>query len=468
MLGMLLLDSQLTASQVLRTFHRDEIFLFLGAAFTTIGLVIAGFLLIRRRFDALLFWLALFAILYGTRMWMISDLFSLIIPASIFFDRLRASASFLVPVPAFFFFLASGFLGSWGKPVIYPIVAIAAGLQIGTWFGVPLTSLYDVNNYVVLCALVPLTVRSFLHKPETRDFVIIRNGLLIFIAFVFWNNIGSLRFGTHTNVEPYGFAIFLGCLGYVAARRTVERDQQFSALQKELEVAKRIQLSILPAAFPPSAHFQVAARYVPMTSVAGDFYDFFVPQDGKAGLLIADVSGHGVPAALIASMVKVAATSQREHAAHPAKLLAGMNATLCGNTQGQFVTAAYVHLDAHNEELRYAAAGHLPMLLVRNGQVIAIEENGLVLALFDHADYSAMSQRLEIGDRLLLYTDGIVEAEDASQEQFGHARLCELLLQSMNHSPAETADLILDHVEQWSVSQDDDRTLLVCDYVRNI
>ena len=104
-------------------------------------------------------------------------------------------------------------------------------------------------------------------------------------------------------VEPFGFVAFLGALGYVAARQTVERDQQLGEIQKELEVARRIQLSILPGGFPVSRNFRVAARYVPMTSVAGDFYDFLVASDTQAGLLIADVSGHGVPAALIASCI---------------------------------------------------------------------------------------------------------------------------------------------------------------------
>src|SRR5215468_893946 len=115
-----------------------------------------------------------------------------------------------------------------------------------------------------------------------------------------------------------------------------------------------------------------------MTSVAGDFYDYVIADDHQVGLLIADVSGHGVPAALIASMVKLAAASQRAVAADPSRFLAGMNATLLGNTQEQFVTAAYVHLDSATNELRYSAAGHPPMLLLRNGRVAKIEENGLL------------------------------------------------------------------------------------------
>jgi sigma-B regulation protein RsbU (phosphoserine phosphatase) len=459
---MVLLDSELTASQVLRVFHRSEISLFLGSAFTTVGLVILGFLFIRRRFDALLFWLAIFAILYGQRMWMQSELLRLIIPPSAFFDRLRAAIDFLVPIPAFFFFDATGFLGKPGKVLAYAGGGILLCVLIATVLGGPLDILYKVNNGTVICALLALVILSFRQPVRDRDFIIMRNGLLVFVAFALWRSVGGL-FGVTT--EPYGFGIFLACLGYVAARRAVERDQQFSAIQKELEVAKRIQLSILPPAFPTSDHFRIAARYVPMTSVAGDFYDFLVAQGGKAGLLIADVSGHGVPAALIASMVKLAANSQPEHAAHPAKLLAGMNSTLCGNTQSQFVTAAYAHLDAHTGELCYAAAAHLPLLLLRDGKVLSIEENGLMLALFSSATYTSTTQRLKAGDRLLLYTDGIVEAENASEEQFGYERLHELLQESAKLTPDETADLILDRISKWSASQDDDRTVLVCDYV---
>ena len=216
----------------------------------------------------------------------------------------------------------------------------------------------------------------------------------------------------------YGFAALLGCLGYVAARRTLERDVELGEIQNELELARRIQLSLLPGAFPESAEFRVAARYVPMTSVAGDLYDFVIAGDRQAGLLIADVSGHGVPAALIASMVKMAATSQRGHSAHPAQLLAGMNQALCGNTQGQYVTAAYVYLDARSGELHYAAAGHPAMLMLRDEMVTEVSENGLLLAAVGTADYSDKTVALKAGDRLLLYTDGLVGGAKRRGETF--------------------------------------------------
>jgi sigma-B regulation protein RsbU (phosphoserine phosphatase) len=262
----------------------------------------------------------------------------------------------------------------------------------------------------------------------------------------------------------YGIAKFLGCLGYVTAKRTLERDQQLNEIKKELDVAKRIQLSILPGEFPASANFKVAARYVPMRSVAGDFYDFLIKNDKQIGLLIADVSGHGVPAALIASMVKIAASSHRAAVSNPSQLLTAMNSTLCGNTQNQFVTAAFVHLDAECGELRYAAAAHPPMLLLRNGQVFQIEENGLMLALFPSAEYTTTVQKLQPGDRLVLYTDGIIEAASANAEQFGLERLSALVRDCARHSHTEAADCIIASVRKWAALQEDDLTAIVCDY----
>jgi sigma-B regulation protein RsbU (phosphoserine phosphatase) len=278
-----------------------------------------------------------------------------------------------------------------------------------------------------------------------------------------WDNVVNLFFSL-PRIESLGFAVFLGCLGYVAARRTLQRDQQLSDIQKELDVARRIQLSILPAEFPQSAQFQVAVRYVPMTSVAGDFYEYVVAEDGKAGLLIADVSGHGVPAALIASMVKLAAVSQRAIASDPSRLLHGMNTVLCGNTQSQFVTAAYVYMDSHSREFRYSAAGHPPMLLLRDGTVVEVQENGLILAAFDFATYSNATHRLEQGDRLLLYTDGVVEASNPTGDFFGREALSQALARTTGSSPAEAADLILSSVQKWSATQEDDLTLIVCDF----
>jgi len=460
---MLLADSPLAASEVLRVFHHDEPFLFLGAAFTTIGIVAALFCILRRRFDALLLFLAIFAFLYGQRLWLNARLLEIMLPDQHLLGQLRAIANYLVPIPGFLFFRAAGFLGRAGRAVTLFATILFSGLVVATLVVGQRDYFQTINNVAVVLALLALIAHSLQQSSANRDAVILRRGVLVFVALALWDNIAGY-FWRLPQLEPYGFAILLGCLGYVAARHTLERDQQLSNIQKELEVARRIQLSILPAAFPASTSFRVAARYVPMTSVAGDFYDFLLTGDTQAGLLIADVSGHGVPAALIASMVKLAATSQRGNAGDPELLLAGMNATLCGNTQNQFVTAAYVFLDSQARELRYSAAGHPPMLLLRDGNVIEVSENGLILAAFAHAVFSAATLPIAPGDRLLLYTDGIIEAADARGEFFGNDALCSLLRETRALSATDAADRIIATVQKWAKSQDDDLTVLVCDY----
>jgi phosphoserine phosphatase RsbU/P len=458
-------DTQLTASQVLKTFHRDELYIFLGAACTTFGLISLAFAFLTRKFDAMLFWLGLFAILYGLRMWLDLGLLRLIIPPSNFFSNLHDSIKYLVPIPAFFYFDAAGFFPRLsGRRIALAISIPFLCLFAGTfWFG-DRRSFELTNHILVILTLVVLTIQAVARKQTDRDYVLVRRGILVFVGFAIFENIAG-AFGYFFNKEPLAFTFFLGTLGYVAARRSLHRDQQFNDLQKELEIARRIQTSILPSPYPQSDHFHVAARYVPMTAVAGDFYDYLIANETEAGLLIADVSGHGVPAALIASMVKLAATSQRANASNPAQLLSGMNSVLCGNTQDQFVTAAYVYLDAASSTLRYSAAAHPPMLLLRAGNVVEVVENGLMLAAFSFATYTTVAQPLKPGDRLLLYTDGILEAANAQGEEFGPDRLHALLKDAAHLSAEDSADRIISSLEQWSSnSQNDDLTLLICDY----
>src|ERR1700685_101806 len=454
---------QLTADQVLQAFHHDAPRLFLGAMIVGVGLVAAGFSAIRRKIDPLLIYFALFAFTYGLRMWMQSQLLYLTMQGSSFYFKITHAIDFSIPIPGFLFFDAAGFLHRWGKTASY-VTGIVLAFALATLALGPQNIFYRITGVLVIAALIVLVARSMRTTSVTQDFIVIRRGLATFVAFAVWENIrGMLGLGL-PDVEPIGFVALLVALGYVAAHQTLRRDQQLSEIQKELEVARRIQLSILPARFPNSANFRVAARYVPMTSVAGDFYDFIVADDRQAGLLIADGSGHGVPAALIASMVKLAATSQRANAGDPAALLSGMNASLHGNTQNQFVTAAYVYLDSASRTLQYSAAGHPPMLLLRNGKVEEIVENGLMLAAFDFAKYTTAAHRLEAGDRLLLYTDGIVEAANAKGDFFGQDALAALLRQTAGLRPSDAVDRIISSVQQWANSQDDDLTVLVCDY----
>jgi phosphoserine phosphatase RsbU/P len=451
-----------TATDMLQAFRRDEPRLFIGAASVTVGLVVVGFLLIRRRFDRLLSFFAWFAVLYGEREWLHASILRLMEPPSLLGARFDKALNFLVAVPAFLFFQETGMVGRAGRVIAYAVCLLAMCLIVAIFLGLPLPLLDNLNSGLMIAGSVSLLILGFRQSNVGRDVVVLRAGVVIFVCFVLWTNTQHLL-GYYPGVESYGFALFLCCLGYVAAKRALARDEQLALLHQELEVARRIQLSILPTGFPVSEHFTVAARYAPMTSVAGDFYEFLNPEGARPGLLVADVSGHGVPAALIASMVKVATNSQREHAASPERLLGGVNEALCGSTQSQFVTAAYVYLDAEKGELAYSAAGHPPMLLLREGRVSSIEENGLLLGMFSGAVYSSTKRALLKGDRLLLYTDGVIEAANGGEEEFGPERLCKLLAESAGMAAEQTADLILSTVQGWASTQMDDLTVVVCD-----
>src|SRR5271169_2481141 len=138
--------------------------------------------------------------------------------------------------------------------------------------------------------------------------------------------------------------------------------RQLLEINNELEMAREIQLSILPRETPKIRGLEITARYLPMSSVAGDFYDFIVVDEKHLGILVADVSGHGLPAALIASMLQVALTAQCAHASEPGRVLSGLNRALCGKFQHHFVTAVYVFVDMEKDSISYAGAGHPPLL----------------------------------------------------------------------------------------------------------
>jgi sigma-B regulation protein RsbU (phosphoserine phosphatase) len=250
-----------------------------------------------------------------------------------------------------------------------------------------------------------------------------------------------------------------------------ELASQLLALNTELEMARQIQLSILPHSIPKLVGLDIAAHYLPMTSVAGDFYDFIQIDDKHIGILIADVSGHGLPSALIASMLQVALTGQAGHATEPAKVLLGLNRALCGKFTQNFVTAAYIYVDLESNLMRYAGAGHPPMLQWRNstGKAAQVLENGLVLGLIEEASYEALEFLLEPGDRYVLYTDGILEAANSAQEQFGADRLMSFI-KNHKHLEAEPfSQTLLNDLSGWSnqtvdQGQQDDITLLVIDY----
>jgi hypothetical protein len=344
--------------------------------------------------------------------------------------------------------------------------------------GVRISKLDPANNVLVLGTVVGAGLIVLFARrdsvPDSSVSVEIRvmlAGFFIWLLFVLHTNLRSLHILPGQDVEFLGFFVCVACLGYVAARRTFVNEERLLAINKELEIARQIQSSILPREIPRLAGLDIAARHLPMSAVAGDFYDFLVVDDKRIGVLIADVTGHGVPAALIASMLKVAFAAQSGHADAPARVLTGLNRALCGKFEDHFVTAAYVFIDMQAGVLRYAGAGHPPLLLVSRaaGKARHIEENGLMLGLFPDAAYAAIEIPLSDGDRYLLCTDGVLEAKDANEQEFGRSGSMRFLESNSALRAKPFSDKLIDELSRWSGqatggAQEDDITLVVLDF----
>jgi serine phosphatase RsbU (regulator of sigma subunit) len=253
------------------------------------------------------------------------------------------------------------------------------------------------------------------------------------------------------------------------AHETIAR--QLLAINSELDMARQIQRSILPQQTPNIQGLEIEARYLPMSSVAGDFYDFLLIDEQHVGVLIADVSGHGLPSALIASMLQTALAAQAPHASDPTKILSNLNRALCGKFQSHYVTAAYLFLDMQKGTVNYGGAAHPPLLLwkAKSRSVVEIVENGLMLGPFPQSTYSSTTFPIEERDRIVLLTDGIIEAKNSSGKEFGEERLRNIVESSHSLPAHEFADVVLGGLSEWSDSaigpnQSDDITLLAIDF----
>ena len=265
-----------------------------------------------------------------------------------------------------------------------------------------------------------------------------------------------------------GFAALLFSLGYSALQIISAHEYQLLSIESELAIAREIQTSILPGPSPQFSHLTIAAAYRPMTSVAGDFYDFIPVDEDRVGFLVADVSGHGVPAALIAGMIKVALQSVLPCADDPQKVLRGLNRILFRQLHRQFVTASYLWLDTENCRALYSAAGHPPLLRWHGGKLERIESNGLLFGVTDEPEYPVFEMAVDAGDRFLMYTDGMVEPENAGGESFGDCKFEQVIRENQSRPPSQLVDQLLSEIQRWqpaSAAQEDDITLIVIDAI---
>jgi len=225
----------------------------------------------------------------------------------------------------------------------------------------------------------------------------------------------------------------------VAIERSRHLQEQIekNRLDRELSIARRIQLSFLPERDPGWPGFDVSGYNISSEEVSGDFFDYIPISESNWGLVIADVSGKGVPASLIMASLRAALWAEARNTYSLSTICRKVNGFLYQSLgETEFVTAVYGVLNFAESVFTYTNAGHLPPILLRaDGRTDLLEEGGLILGAFPDAGYSEGRVHLGPGDALLFYTDGAVEAMDDEKDEFGRDRLIEGL-KAVRHLPA--------------------------------
>jgi phosphoserine phosphatase RsbU/P len=250
----------------------------------------------------------------------------------------------------------------------------------------------------------------------------------------------------------------------VELERTVEIEQAHSHQQgQELAKAREIQEGLLPKKIPQVRGLEVAGAWQPARLVGGDYYDVLKFSERMIGICIGDVVGKGISAALLMANLQASFRAFAAEGVSPGTLCQKLNDVICNNiAPDKFVTFCYCTIDAGEGRLMYASAGHCPPLLLRaSGVVISLKEGGTPLGIMPDRNYVDTEVPLESGDRLILYTDGLTEAMDAEEQEFGETRLLEMAKRNMALSAADLIAALMKEVSGYcGGSFQDDFTLI--------
>lgn len=248
-------------------------------------------------------------------------------------------------------------------------------------------------------------------------------------------------------------------------RSRLEEEQARFRIEEEMRLAREIQANLLPLVAPSLPGYDIACRSVPARSVGGDYYDFIPVEDGRIALCVADVSGKGIPAALLMANLQATIRSQTLAGVSPAECARRANRLLYRSTDmGRFATCFYGMLDVGSGRLTYSNAGHeYPLILRPDGEEAALTAGGAVLGAFDDQSYEEGSVTLEPGEVLVAYSDGITDSFDRQARPFGIAGLRAVLARTRKGSAAEILEEVLAAAtaHAGSDSRWDDMTLVV-------
>jgi serine phosphatase RsbU (regulator of sigma subunit) len=323
----------------------------------------------------------------------------------------------------------------------------------------------DRRKRCVKCEFFKCNYVLFMDKPN-QEVLATSDDMIILTTLANQTGIIIDNFQSYENLEQAHNE--LKSINIKINRINRELKEAQAKINRDLEQASTIQMGLLPQTFPKTDHFDCAATYVPATKVGGDYYDLFEIEKDVFCLLVGDVSGHGISAALIMSMAKILIKSYAN--VNSAKTtLDKVNTVLTRDIKNDnFITMFYTVLDFRTNKMIYASAGHNPIIMAdrTTKELKQIKADGIFLGVFDSAMVSDNELPIKENGRIVLYTDGLTEAENLAGEMYGLERLIEIVKNTLNLTPEETKEEILRDFKQHiqTASVEDDVTLLILDF----
>lgn len=247
--------------------------------------------------------------------------------------------------------------------------------------------------------------------------------------------------------------------------RLYEKEKELVTIQKEMKLAAQIQEELLPTSPPQFAHYQLAGKSIPAQSVGGDYFDFIPVDDKKLAICLGDVSGKGLPAAMLMANLQATLRGQTLVANSPKQCIERSNKLLLQSTSDEkYATLFYGILDTETNNFSYTNAGHNPPLVIsKDGSVRLLRTGGIMVAMMDNFPFEEETLELKPGDTLVLYSDGITEAINDKEDEFGEGRLTELLKKSAQRPAEEMIASVVEAVNKHAgnMPQADDMTMVI-------
>ncbi|MEJ5361171.1 MAG: 7TM diverse intracellular signaling domain-containing protein [Spirochaetota bacterium] len=338
-------------------------------------------------------------------------------------------------------FLLTHKFSYWYDIVIKIFIVIIVPILIAIPFAPLSFSIISLNTVVIFAAIFSFFACIIaLYNKYKPAYFYLASMIAVFlgVSLISLRNFGILpdifitRYGFHlgTSIDVILLSIALG----YRYNLIKDENEKFKILQNEIEIARTIYNSIIvQTKIPEVKHITVEMVLLPSEVIGGDILEIISINDKEAGIFIADISGHGLPASIGAAMLTMSCTNAKTFAEHPDKYIQSIDNTLSEKIGNQFVTAAYAVINTEQMMLTTSNAGHYPILINRpDNSIISLKPKGRAIGIYSKSVFDVASQQISKGDRIIMFTDGIIELRNAKGEMFGEDRLLQIIQEYRN------------------------------------